>query len=291
MRAHLPSLSLRGARTLDEALELLAARPGAWRPLAGGTDLMVQLAAGTLAPRQFLSIWGIGELRRIDAAPDSVRVGSLATFTDIRANGVLQQEFPLLCRAAAETGGIANQNRGTIGGNIANASPAADTPPVLIVYGAEIELVSVEGRRRVPYDNFHTGYKRMELRPGELIAAVHLPRRARPGIEHYRKVGARRAQAISKVCLAAAARLDEGTLNGVRLAFGSIAPVVLRATATERVLEGAPVSPGAIAAALDSLTSEIAPIDDIRSTAAYRRRVARNLLLEFLTEAARDVRG
>ena len=252
---------------------------------------MVQLAAGTLAPRQFLSIWGIGELRRIDAEADSVRLGSLATFTDIRANVVLQQEFPLVCRAAAETGGIANQNRGTIGGNIANASPAADTPPALIVYDAEIELVSVQGRRRVPYAAFHTGYKQMDLRPGELIAAVHLPRRAHPGLEHYRKVGARRAQAISKVCFAASARLDRGTLTGVRLAFGSVAPVVLRTTATERLLEGAPVSPETIAAALDSVTSEIVPIDDIRSTAAYRRRVARNLLLEFLTGVARDARG
>ena len=280
MRAFLPSYRLRNASTLDAALAMLAEDPGAWRPFAGGTDLMVQLAAGTLQHRQYVNVFGLKELRRIDAAPDGVTLGGLTTYSDVLTNQTLRSEFPLLCRAASETGGIANQNRGTIAGNIANASPAADTPPALLVYDAELELASVRGRRVVAYDRFHTGYKKMDLAPDELIVAVRLPRTA-GWIDHYRKVGARRAQAISKVCFAARARMDGGRVADVRLAFGSVAPTVVRATKTESVLRGNSPDPATIDAAVQTLDSELAPIDDIRSTSRYRRRVAANLLSEF----------
>src|SRR5262245_21194409 len=235
MRAFLPDYRLRKAATLDEAVGVLAAEPGVWRPLAGGTDVMVQLAAGPLAHRQYVSLWGIRELRRIDADAEVVTLGALTTFSDILRHEVLRSEFPLLGRAAADTGGIANQNRGTIAGNIANASPAADTPPALLVYDAELELVSVRGRRTVPYEQFHTAYKQMNLGPDELIAAVRLPRR-RGWQQHYRKVGARRAQAISKVCFAAAALVESGRIADIRLAFGSVAPTVVRAFGAEATL-------------------------------------------------------
>lgn len=285
MRSYLPSFDLRRARTLAEALALMAQPPGVWRPFAGGTDLMVQVAAGTLRHRQFVSLWGIEELRRIEVAADAVILGSLTTFSDVLAHPILRAEFPTLCAAASETGGIANQNRGTIGGNIANASPAADTPPALLACDAELEIASTRGRRRMPYARFHTGYKEMDLRDDELIAAVRLPRR--PGwTQHYRKVGARRAQAISKVCFAGAATLADGRVADIRLAYGSVAPTVIRATATEAVLRGALLDTRAIAAAAASLGRELSPIDDIRSTAAYRSHVARALLVEFLQRLA-----
>ena len=281
MRSYLPSFALRRARTLDEALALLAQPPGTWRPFAGGTDLMVLLAAGSLRHQHFVSIWGIDELRRIEVMPGTVYLGALTTFSDVLRHDILRAEFPLLCRAAADTGGIANQNRGTIGGNVANASPAADTPPALLVYDAELEIVSQRGRRRVPYDRFHSGYKQMDLAADELIAGIRLPRR--PGwTPYYRKIGARRAQAISKVCLAAAARMEEGRAADVRLAFGSVAPTVLRAAMAERVLRGAELDTTTIDAAVTALASELRPIDDVRSTARYRSRVAQNLLREFL---------
>jgi CO/xanthine dehydrogenase FAD-binding subunit len=282
MRSYLPSFAMRRARSLGETVDLLAANPGSWRPFAGGTDLMVQLAAGVLAPGKFVNIWGIEELRRIEVTEDAVRIGALVTFTDVQRDATLRREFPLLCRAAAETGGIANQNRATLGGNIANASPAADTPPALLVYDAEIELASVRGSRRIPYAAFHTGYKTMDLQPDELIASVLVPRRTAGWVHQYRKVGARRAQAISKVCFAAAARVEGGFLADVRLAFGSVGPIVIRLDATERLLRQAGITPQAIAAAVESAASEIAPIDDIRSTARYRLRVAGNLVSEFL---------
>ena len=281
MRAYLPSYELRRARSLAEALTLLSAPPGVWRPFAGGTDLMVQFAAGTLTHQRFVSIWGISELRSIEARDDAIRIGALATFTDVMRHPGLQAEYPLLGRAAAETGGIANQNRGTVGGNIANASPAADTPPALLVYDAELELASVRGTRRVPYLRFHTGYKKMNLAADELITAIFLPRRS-GWVDHYRKVGPRVAQAISKVCFAGAATIVDGGVADVRLAFGSVAPTVVRATQTEAILRGTDLDRAAVDAAVEALGSELAPIDDIRSTAKYRRRIAANLLLEFL---------
>jgi CO/xanthine dehydrogenase FAD-binding subunit len=252
---------------------------------------MVQLEAGTLPRGRYVSIWGLDELRGIAEGTDGVSIGALTTYTDIQAGGIMQREFPLLCRAAAETGGVANQNRGTIGGNLANASPAADSPPALLVYDAEVDLLSQRGRRRVPYDGFHRGYKQMDLAPDEIIAAVRLPRRGPGWVEAYRKIGPRRAQAISKVCFAAAARLDGGKVADVRIALGSVAPTPVRAHRAEKEIRGkAPADLDAERAAR-RLSSDISPIDDIRSSARYRSRVAQNLLIEFLQRLGHSGQG
>jgi CO/xanthine dehydrogenase FAD-binding subunit len=286
MRSYLPDYELRAAPTLDEALAILAERPGEWRPFAGGTDLMVLLEAGALTHRKFVSLWGLEALRGITVGDHEVRIGALTTYTDVRRSDVLRREFPMLLEAAAQTGGIATQNRGTLGGNIANASPAADTPPALLVYDAELELMSVRGARRVAYDRFHRGYKQMDLAPDEIIAAIHLPRGRSGWIEHYRKVGTRLAQAISKVCFAAAVRLEADRIAEVRVALGSVAPTVVRCRQVESVLTGR-ASPERAALAVDALAKDIAPIDDVRSTAAYRLTVTRNLLRAFLQDLAR----
>src|ERR1700740_1075780 len=203
-RASLSSYELIAPENLSAALEMLAQEPGVWKPFAGGTDLMVLLEAGKLPHRKFVNIWKLAELRPIEVSPESLAIGALSTYTEIQRNEILQCEFPLLCRAASETGGIATQNRGTLGGNIANASPAADSPPALLVYDAELELVSKSGSRWVPYATFHTGYKQMNLRPDELVARIRLPRSREGWTDYYRKVGTRRAQAISKVCFVGA---------------------------------------------------------------------------------------
>jgi CO/xanthine dehydrogenase FAD-binding subunit len=205
----------------------------------------------------------------------------MITYRQVQTTAILQQEFPLLCRAAYETGSIATQNRGTLAGNIANASPAADSPPALLVYDAELELVSASGVRWVPYAGFHLGYKKMDMRPEELIRNIRLPRTKKHWRQHYRKVGTRRAQAISKVCFAGAARVEHGEINDVRIALGSVAPIVLRCRRTEALLRG-PLTAEMIRAAGDELAREIRPIDDFRSTARYRRQVAQQLLEDFL---------
>src|SRR5688500_9969385 len=283
MRAYLPAYEMVVPRTLGEALALLRDEPGAWRPFAGGTDLMVLLEAGRLEHRKFFSIRHLPELRGVEESDGHVRVGALTTYTDVRRSELLGRHFPMLGQAARETGGIAIQNRGTVGGNIANASPAADTPPALLAYGAEVELVSSAGTRRVPYAGFHTGYKQTVMRADELIASVVLPRPAEGARHFYRKVGTRRAQAISKVCIAALAEAEGGGTGVVRIALGSVAPVVLRCTRTEGLLRGRRADAGLSRSAAEELAREISPIDDIRSTARYRTRVAQNLLLEFLS--------
>lgn len=273
---------LHAAVDFDDALRRLAHEPGAWRLFAGGTDLMVLLEAHKLPPGRYLGIWGLPELRGIDVGPGTIALGALTTYTHILQHAGLAHDCPLLLDAARETGGVATQNRGTIGGNIANASPAADTPPALLVYDAELELASARGVRRVPYDRFHTGYKTMDLAPDEIITRVHVTRAHRDWTTSYRKVGTRRAQAISKVCFAAGAELRGGVVQDVRIAMGSVAPTVVRCRTAEAVLRGQSVTPELMASAQGALLRDIAPIDDVRSTAAYRTRVSQNLLGEFL---------
>jgi CO/xanthine dehydrogenase FAD-binding subunit len=267
--------------SLSAALDDLARHPGA-RPFAGGSDLMVVLEAGHLPPGRYVSLQNCPELRGIVETSAGVGIGALTTYMQIRNAALLAERYPMLPTAASETGGLATQNRGTIGGNIANASPAADTPPALLVYDAELELMSASGTRRVPYATFHRGYKQMESAAGELIARVLLPGRIEGWRDYYRKVGTRRAQAISKVCFAGSILMDGDTVKDVRIALGSVAPTVIRATRTEDVLRGATVTSDSIARAQQALLTEISPIDDLRSTARYRAHVAANLLRDFL---------
>jgi len=268
--------------TLKSVVSLLAEEPGKWLPIAGGTDVMVLYAAGHLPARNLVSIWNLPELRGIEVLPGEVRIGPGCTYTELREHEVISREFPLLARAASWTGGIANQNRGTLGGNIVNASPAADSLPALLVYDAELSLVSVRGERRVPYLGFHTGYKTTKLAADELVQVISLPRQFSGYVHHGRKVGARNAQAIAKVCIAALGRLAEGRVDDVRIALGSVAPVPLRLIETERALNGKIIDSSLLALARNTAASEIRPIDDIRSTARYRSWVASNLVEEFL---------
>ncbi|HEX3558383.1 MAG TPA: xanthine dehydrogenase family protein subunit M [Pyrinomonadaceae bacterium] len=285
MRAYLPAYELVVPRTLGDALAMLRDEPGVWRPFAGGTDLMVLLEAGKLEHRKFFSVRHLAELRGIEEAGGYVTIGTLTTYTEVRRSPLLAREFPLLVRAASETGGVAIQNRGTLGGNIANASPAADSPPALLAYGAEIELISAGGSRWVAYADFHTGYKQTVMRADEMIARVRLPHPRVEARHFYRKVGTRRAQAISKVCFAGLVETDGGVISEVRIALGSVAPVVLRCRRTEELLRGRMLDAELVGAALEEIAREIAPIDDVRSTAGYRTRVVRNLLAEFLTSS------
>jgi CO/xanthine dehydrogenase FAD-binding subunit len=281
MRSYVPAYEMKAPRDLAAGLEWMAREPGVWRPFAGGTDVMVLLEAGKLPHRKFVSIWKLPELRGIEVTAEGVLLGALTTYTELRRHETIAREFPLLCQAAAETGSVATQNRGTLGGNIANASPAADSPPALFVYDAELELVSASGARWVPYHGFWSCYKQLDLRSDELIRRIRLPRGKRDWKQYYRKVGTRRAQAISKVCFAAAAHVDAGRIVDLRIALGSVAPTVMRAIQTEKTLRGERLSPAILRTAQEVLAREIAPIDDMRSTAHYRQRVAQNLLAEF----------
>ena len=264
-------------RSLADALRMLRDE-GPLVPMAGCTDLYVALNFGTLKDTRFLNLWRLAPLRTIAARGDALSIGALATYTDIIRSPLVRARLPMLVDAAREIGAAQIQNRGTIGGNVANASPAGDTLPVLLAADASVVLRSAGAARRVPFTSFYTGYRRSVMRPDELVVALEIP--AVRGRQFFRKVGTRAAQAISKVVMAA---VDPGTAQRradaapPRIALGSIAPTVVRLPRTERAL-----SQGAsIAEAQETLLREITPIDDMRSTAEYRRRVAANLLARF----------
>lgn len=286
MRANIPTYRLVSPKSLSGTLNVLSREPGVWQPFAGGTDLMVLLEAGKLAHKNYLNIWNLSELRGIEVSSEQVSIGALTTYTEVQSQPVLREEFPMLCQAASETGGLAIQNRGTLGGNIVNASPAADSPPALLAYDAEVELVSINGTRRVPYQHFHTGYKQTVMRADELLVRIHIPRNTYEVTQYYRKVGTRKAQAISKVCFASTVRIKDGTVEEIRIALGSVAPVPFRCLTTESVLRGAKLDSGTAEKAKTEMAREIEPIDDIRSTRNYRLTVSVNLLADFLSKLA-----
>lgn len=289
MRARPAEYELAAPGTLSAVLSLLAQEPGEWLPIAGGTDVMVQYSAGRLPSRKLVSIWNLPELRRIETIGGKIWIGAGCTYADLCDQEIVRREFSLLASAARWTGGIANQNRGTIGGNIVNASPAGDSLPALMVYDADLILVSAKGRRSVSYSDFHTGYRKTRLAPDELVESICLDRRFSGYYAHARKVGARHAQAISKVCFAALGRLADGVVEDIRLAMGSVAPVPLRLSETERLVKGHRIEPELMRLASRTAAAEIRPIDDIRSTARYRAAVAGNLVAEFLERLS--VRG
>ena len=230
------------------------------------------------------------ELSLNQVTDSHVTLGALTTYTEIQDHETLRAEFPMLCQAASETGGLAIQNRGTIGGNIVNASPAADSPPALLAYDAELELVSVKGPRTVPYHSFHIGYKQMDIRPEELLRAIRLPRAAKGSTHYYRKVGTRKAQAISKVCFAGLARMNGDQIVDVRVALGSVAPIPIRCMKTENALRGQTINAAIVAAGKSALAAEITPIDDLRSSRDYRLRVSINLLEDFVYQLSSAIR-
>lgn len=286
MHADPTQFALTAPPTLQDVLHQLALNPGQHTPIAGGTELMVALAAGRLTQTSLLSINHLAELRFIHTASNSITLGANTTFTDIRRNPTIARDLPLLIQSASWTGSIANQSRATLGGNVCNASPAADTPPALLVYNATVTLISSTGQRTIPYTDFHLAYKRSALRPDELLHSVTIPIPT-PAHHHFiRKVGTRNAQAISKTALAAVALIQNQTLTEIRLAAASLADRPLRLYATEAALTQASLAPAdfpdTLRRARAALATEANPIDDIRSTARYRSAVAANLLEQFL---------
>jgi CO/xanthine dehydrogenase FAD-binding subunit len=274
MSAPVGELEVRRPKKLRDAL-LMLRDDGPLQPLAGGTDLLVLMNAGALpageAGRRFLDLWALDELRgirRVAGKRPTLEIGALATFTDCIRSREIGTHLPILAAAAREVGGAQIQNRGTVAGNVGNGSPAADSLPVLAAADTTIVLASADGEREVPLDGYYTGYRKSVRRPDELIVRIRV---AVPhGTQHFRKVGTRAAQAISKVVMAAIVGP-----RGHRVAFGSVAPTVIRARAVEAYLDGGGRDLGE---AQRLVATEIHPIDDVRSTAVYRLRVAQNLL-------------
>jgi len=256
-------------KDLEDAVQLYRTTPGC-RPLAGGTDLMVMLHARTVRPepQALLDLWSLAELKGVRRVKDMVEIGAAESYTGMIASREVQEHLPALAAAARTIGAAQIQNRGTLGGNLANASPAGDTLPVLLAYDA----VVATDRRSIPIDQFFAGYRQTALQSDELITAVLFPLNRHVV---FRKVGTRAAQAISKVVMAL-------SRNPARIAIGSVAEVPLRARRAEAALERGDLE-GAVAA----VAEDVRPIDDVRSTAAYRHAVTQNVLRELLDSPAR----
>jgi xanthine dehydrogenase small subunit len=277
MRGAVGECDLLEPRSLGDALKMLRDE-GPLRPMAGCTDLYVALNFGTLRPTRFLNLWPLDALRGIDARGQTLRIGALTTYAELISSDVIRRRLPMLAAAAREIGGMQIQNRGTLGGNVANASPAGDTLPVLLAADAVVVLRSAADTRRVPMTSFYTGYRQTAARPDELIASFEIP--SVRGRQWFRKVGTRAAQAIAKIVVAGVWDMPGSDVRP-RLAMGSVAPVPLRLSQTERALGNG----ATLAEAQAILQREITPIDDVRSTEGYRRQVAANLLGQFCSEA------
>jgi xanthine dehydrogenase small subunit len=271
VKSPLTPLTLREPRSLDEALRMMR-DDGPLTPIAGCTDVYVGLQFGTMTAVGYLDLWRLDALRGIEIRGGVLHLGALATFREIGAAPAVRERLPMLAAAAREVGGLQIQNRGTLGGNVANGSPAGDSLPVLAVAEAVVVIRSADGERRVPFSSFYSGYRSSVLRPDELIVAFEVP--PVQGRQWFRKVGTRAAQAISKVVMAAVHAPQP------RIALGSVAATVVRLPQTEACLAaGNPIED-----AQQVLQGEIRPIDDVRSTAAYRMRVAANLLRQWWQE-------
>jgi xanthine dehydrogenase small subunit len=268
--------------TLDEVYAALAERGGALKIIAGGTDLMVLMNARLLDAADFLDIWRVDELRGIADEGDRLMIGALTTYTQLIRSPLVERHAPALVAASRTIGAIQIQNRGTIGGNVVNASPAGDSLPVLAAYDAEVEVGSARGKRRVPLSQFYAGYRRTVLEADELVLAVRVPKLKADERDFFWKVGTRRAQAISKTVLAARASLAGRVIDSIAIGVGSVAPTVIRAAQTESLLTGRALSPELIERARETIAREVTPITDLRSTEHYRRTVTGNVLAKFL---------
>ena len=274
--------------TLSEAYRILGEHRDDLKVLAGGTDIMVYLNARALTASAFLDLWKLNELRGVRDDGAYLWIGALTTYTQIINSPLVGKHARILIDSARTIGAAQIQNRGTIGGNIVNASPAGDTLPVLAVFEAEIEMGSRRGTRLVPFTRFYTGYRRTVLEPDELVLGVRLPKAATDEKLFFYKVGTRRAQAISKVVMAAKAGLDDRNIRSIQIGVGSVAPTVIRATETESYLTGKSLSPAIIDEAKRTIRQEVQPIDDVRSTEHYRRVVTGNVLEKFLRQLMED---
>lgn len=278
---------------MEQALRFLGdRRDEGWRPLAGGTDVMVGLYRDRTGGNRWLNLSRLRpQLAGIRQEDQLIRIGALTTMAELRSSSLLDDVCPLIGQAAAAVGAIQIQNRATVGGNIINNSPAGDTLPVWLALDAELELVSMRCCRRIPFGQLMNGYRRTVLEPDELLTAVLFsPRFDGVSRLYFRKVAPRAAQGLSKLVFAGTAELNGGCYRNVRLAFGCVGPTTLRARTAEQRAEGEPPSLLLGRQVAELLPRDLSPIDDHRSTADYRLRVAKNLTREFLAGHLGDIR-
>lgn len=282
--------------SLNEVLQILADKPGT-RPIAGGTDLLVQfhkephleqLKANPVPVSHknkkvnLVELSNVKELQGIEATNNHVEIGPCTTHAEIAIDAIINQYFPMLAQAVSQIGSPQIRNRGTIGGNIAHASPSADSVPPLMVLKTEIMLSSLNDERKILLKNFFRGPGETILNPDEIISKIILPLPRPNTVQFYRRIAARKVHACAKVSVAFCAVFENGILTDVRIALGAVAPTVILATEAAQILEGQKLTIALIEQAAQKAMIESNPIDDIRSTEEYRRAMLGELLRQEL---------
>jgi carbon-monoxide dehydrogenase medium subunit len=283
-------MELHAADSLDTALDVLSRHGERCQVLAGGTDVMIQLGRGEIAPSLLLHIERLDELRTV-ASNGSTRIGALVTHRAL-ATGALGTGYRAVAESAGTVGGLQTQAVGTLGGNVCNGSPAADTLPALLVHDAEVTLRSADGERSVPLERFVVGRRATTRSPDELLTAVTLAAQLPRSGDVYLKVGRRSAMEVAIVGLAMRLTFDgAGTITDARVAAAAVAPRPVRSTAAEAALVGSRGEAGAVRTAADALLAGIDPVDDVRGTATYRRRVIPGLMDRAVRICAQRAEG
>lgn len=273
-------------RTLEQAVGLLKQYGAGARLLAGGTDLMVLYNRHKVAVDHLINLQAVPGLSGI-VNGDGIRIGAMTTHRKIELSELLREQATALPEASRTVGGVQIRNLGTLGGNLCNASPAADTVPALLALNAEVVLTGPEGERQLPLDQFVLGPRRTALQPGEILTAVWLPSPAPRTGSAFLKAGRRKAMEISLVCVAAAVTLAaDGTCAEVRIGLGAVAPKGIRAAAAEAVLRGKPLTEENLRAAGRAAAAECSPISDVRGSAEYRRMLVEGMVPRAVRKAA-----
>jgi CO/xanthine dehydrogenase FAD-binding subunit len=282
-------------QTLDEAVALLHELRDGARPVAGGTDIVVQMKEGRTKfpyPQMIVSLDRIGELKGIDfSEKDGLRIGAATTMAEIAASPVVRERYQALAEGAGVVGSWQTMNMGTIGGNVCNAAPSADTAPPLLVFEAQAVIVGSTGRRTMALSDFFRGPGQTALQPGELLAELRLPAPPAGTSSAYQRHTPRKQMDIAVVGVGIALTIAGGKITRARVALGAVAPTPFRAATAEAALEGQPPSEDAFARAAGAAAAACSPIGDVRGSAEFRRHLVKVMTARMLARAAERARG
>jgi len=277
---------------MEEVVSLLLEHKGAARVMAGGTDLLVQLKKGEALPRYIIDIKGIPNQDTITYdEKDGLTIGALTTIRSIELSPVIQNKFNVLAQAASELGTLQIRNRATIGGNICNAAPSAETAPALIVLGARLRIIGADGERTVPIESFFTGPGQTILHPHEILSEIQVPNLPPRSSSVYIAQTIRKALDLATVGVAVITTIDNDVLKDIKIALGSVAPTPIRAGKAETIIKGQRLDDALLGAVGLAAAEEASPISDLRGSAEYRRKMIRVLVERAIRQAAQQVKA
>ena len=286
----LPKVGYFTPKTIEEACSLALKYKEEAKIIAGGTDLLVQVKHKDVLPRYIINIKGIGKDYITYDEKEGLRIGALAPIHSVEVSPVIQEKFSILAQAASKLGSAQIRKQATITGNLCNASPSAETAPALIVLGARLKIVGADGERTVPIESFFTGPGQTVLKPDEILAEIQVPNLPPRSGGVYIKHSVRKAMDLAMVGVAAIVTMDGDVLSDVKIALGAVAPTPIRVKRAEEVLRGKKISDDLLQKAGQTASEEASPIDDVRSSADYRRKMIKVLVARAIKQAVEQAK-